>query len=73
MRVTEIVSDFRNLQHYMAQIQTSPSAEEYYLPGYSLLRACMTEAQAVLAAPYTHASNTTPGGNLEVEKAQLRA
>jgi hypothetical protein len=57
----------------MAQIQTSPSAEEYYLPGYSLLRACMTEAQAVLAAPYTHASNTTPGGNLEVEKAQLRA
>ena len=73
MRVAEIVSDFRNLQHYMAQIQASPSAEEYYLPGYSLLRACITEAQAVLAAPYTQSSSAGPGGNLEAEKAQLRA
>lgn len=73
MRVAEIVSDFRNLQHYMAQIQANPSAEEYYLPGYSLLRACITEAQAVLAAPYNYASSANPGGDLEAEKAQLRA
>lgn len=73
MRVAEIVSDFRNLQHYMAQIQSSPSAEEYYLPGYSLLRACITEAQAVLASPYSHGANADPGGDLEAEKAQLRA
>ena len=57
----------------MAQIQASPSAEEYYLPGYSLLRACITEAQAVLAAPYAQGSSANPGGNLEAEKAQLRA
>ena len=73
MRVAEIVSDFRNLQHYMAQIQTNPSAEEYYLPGYSLLRACVTEAQAVLAAPYAQGPSSNPGGDLEAEKAQLRA
>jgi hypothetical protein len=71
--VAEIVSDFRNLQHYMAQIQASPSAEEYYLPGYSLLRACITEAQAVLAAPYAQGSSANPGGDLEAEKTQLRA
>jgi hypothetical protein len=73
MRVAEIVSDFRNLQHYMAQIHTNPSAEEYYLPGYSLLRACITEAQAVLASPYGQGGNEDPRGDVEAEKAQLRA
>ncbi|KIW08743.1 hypothetical protein, variant [Verruconis gallopava] len=73
MRVAEIISDFRNLQHYMAQIQANPSAEEYYLPGYSLLRACITEAQAVLASPYVYGGNADPEGDLEAEKAQLRA
>jgi hypothetical protein len=73
MRIAEIISDFRNLQHYIAQIQANPSAEEYYLPGYSLLRACIAEAQAVLTSPYAHGPNAPPGGDIETEKAQLRA
>jgi len=66
------MSDFRNLQYYIAQIQATPTAEEYYLEGYSLLRQCAAEAQAVLVTPYT-ATTTPPGGNPELEKAQLKS
>ncbi|KAF2089252.1 hypothetical protein K490DRAFT_72066 [Saccharata proteae CBS 121410] len=70
IRIAEIMTDFRNLQHYIARIRASPSAEEYYLEGYALLRQCAAEAQAVLVAPYA-ASPT--GGDLEMQRAQLRA
>jgi len=73
MRVAEIVSDFRNLQHYIAQIQANPSAEDYYLQGYTLLRASITEAQAVLASPYAYGAAADPEGDVEAEKAQLQA
>lgn len=73
MRVAEIVSDFRNLQHYIAQIQASPSAEDYYLQGYTLLRASITEAQAVLASPYSFGNGADPEGDEEAEKSQLQA
>lgn len=72
IRVAEIMTDFRNLQYYIAQIRATPTAEEYYLEGYSLLRQCAAEAQAVLAAPFA-ATTTSPGGNAEQEKAQLRS
>lgn len=73
IRVAEIMTDFRNLQHYLlSQIRVSPAAEEYYLEGYSLLRECITEAQAILQAPFASSSGNT-GGNQEVEKQQLRA
>jgi len=70
IRVAEIMTDFRNLQYYIAQIRATPTAEEYYLEGYSLLRQCAAEAQAVLAAPFA-ATTTPPGGNVEQKKAQL--
>ena len=66
------MTDFRNLQYYIAQIRATPTAEEYYLEGYSLLRQCAAEAQAVLAAPFA-AATTSPGGNSEQGKAQLRS
>jgi hypothetical protein len=66
------MTDFRNLQYYIAQIRATPTAEEYYLEGYSLLRQCAAEAQAVLAAPFA-ATTTSPGGNSEQGKAQLRS
>ncbi|OCL10467.1 hypothetical protein AOQ84DRAFT_374888 [Glonium stellatum] len=71
-RVTEIMGDYRNLQYYISQIRVTPSAEEYYLPGYSLLRQCSADAQALLAAPFA-ATTTSPGGNPELERAQLRS
>ncbi|EUC31305.1 hypothetical protein COCVIDRAFT_29011 [Bipolaris victoriae FI3] len=72
VRVAEIMTDFRNLQHYLVQIRATPTAEEYYLDGYSLLRQCTSEAQAILQTPF--ASSTPSGtGDLEYEKRQLKA
>ena len=65
------MTDYRNLQYYIRQIQATPTAEEYYLEGYSLLRQCAAEAQAVLNAPFA-ATTTSPGGNAERE-AELRS
>jgi hypothetical protein len=73
MRVAEIMTDFRNLQYYIAQVQANPPPEDYYLEGYTLLRACITEAQAVLASPYAYGTATHPQGDPESEKSQLQA
>lgn len=70
IRIAEIMTDFRNLQHHMAQIRASPTAEEYYLEGYTLLRACIAEAQQVLHAPFNASSSS--GGSPETQKALLR-
>ncbi|KAJ9664258.1 hypothetical protein H2201_005250 [Coniosporium apollinis] len=72
MRVAEIMTDFRNLQHYIAQIRISPTAEEYYLEGYALIRQCVAEGRSILAVPFS-ASSVPPSGNPEAEKAQLRS
>jgi hypothetical protein len=73
MRVAEIMADFRNLQYYIAQIQANPPPEDYYLEGYALLRACVGEAQAILAAPYAYGAGSHPQGEAETEKSQLQA
>jgi hypothetical protein len=71
IRVAEIMTDFRNLQYYLNQLRANPTAEEYYLEGYSLLRQCTLEAQAILQNPFS-ASTSSPGGDAEREKQQLR-
>ncbi|KAF2025708.1 hypothetical protein EK21DRAFT_116562 [Setomelanomma holmii] len=71
MRVAEIMTDFRNLQHYLVQLRASPTAEEYYLEGYSLLRECTTEAQTILQIPFA-GHNGAATGDPEQEKQQLR-
>ena len=65
------MNDFRNLQYYLSQLRATPTAEEYYLEGYSLLRQCTAEAQSILAAPFS-ASSSSPGDDPEREKQQLR-
>jgi hypothetical protein len=65
------MSDFRNLQYYLNQLRATPTAEEYYLEGYSLLRQCAAEAQSVLEAPFA-ASSSGSGADPEREKQQLR-
>lgn len=65
------MTDFRNLQHYIAQIRVTPSPEEFYLEGYTLLRHCHAEAQAVLTAPFN--TNTSPGDDLEQQRILLKA
>ncbi|KAI4645159.1 hypothetical protein J4E93_005959 [Alternaria ventricosa] len=71
MRIAEIMTDFRNLQHYLVQLRATPTAEEYYLEGYSLLRQCTSEAQAILQTPFS-GSASTGSGDPEAEKQQLR-
>jgi hypothetical protein len=66
------MTDFRDLQHYLSQLRASPTAEEYYLEGYSLLRECSAEAQAVLQTPFAGSSGAS-AGNSEQERQQLRA
>jgi hypothetical protein len=72
MRVAEIMSDFRNLQHYLVQLRAAPTAEEYYLEGYSLLRECTSEAQSILQTPFSGGAGAATG-DAEREKQQLRA
>ncbi|CAO2650195.1 Nn.00g014870.m01.CDS01 [Neocucurbitaria sp. VM-36] len=72
VRVAEIMTDFRNLQHYLVQLRATPTAEEYYLEGYSLLRQCASEAQTILQTPFSGA-NGAATGEPEREKQQLKA
>jgi hypothetical protein len=66
------MTDFRNLQHYLVQLRASPTAEEYYLEGYSLLRQCTTEAQTILQTPFSGSSGAMTG-DPEQERMQLKA
>lgn len=72
MRVAEIMNDFRNLQHYIAQIKAEPSPEEYYEEGYAILRQCLADAQAVLTAHYNSGALQVPTNNGECERRQLQ-
>jgi hypothetical protein len=66
------MTDFRNLQYYLSQLHVTPTAEEYHLEGYSLLRQCSTEAQTILKTPFA-ASGRAPKGDPDRCKQQLRA
>lgn len=71
MRIAEILSDFRHLQHYIANIRANPSAEDYYEEGYCVLRQCAEEAHTLLAQPYV-CQGAEPDGDSEREKDQLQ-
>ncbi|KAF1358472.1 hypothetical protein EJ07DRAFT_166741 [Lizonia empirigonia] len=71
MRIAEIMTDFRNLQHYLSQLRATPTAEEYYLEGYSLLRSCANEAQTILQTPFSASAGSTTG-DPERERQQLK-
>ena len=66
MRIAEIMTDFRNLQHYLSQLRATPTAEEYYLEG-----SCASEAQTILQTPFS-ASTGASSGDPERERQQLK-
>lgn len=72
IRVAEIMTDFRNLQHYLVQLRPTPTAEEYYLEGYSLLRECTADAHSILQQPFS-GSGGAASGDPERERQQLKA
>jgi hypothetical protein len=71
MRVAEIMTDFRNIQNYIASIRTNPSAEEYGEEGYVMLRQCIVQAQALLSQPF-QVQNGSRTGDAEQDKIHLR-
>ncbi|KAI9690748.1 MAG: hypothetical protein M1820_009845 [Bogoriella megaspora] len=71
MRITEIMNDFRVLQHHISQIRVSPSRSERDLSGYIILRHAVAQAQAVLAQPFA-ANLPAPRGDVEAEREQLQ-
>lgn len=48
MRVAELMTDFRKLQHYMSSIRISPSAEDCHEEGFTVLRHCVVECYQFL-------------------------
>lgn len=70
MRITEIMTDFRNLQNYIASIRAAPSAEEYNEDGFVLLRHCEAEAKSLLDQGFQMSGAQSK--DEEQQKAQLR-
>ena len=70
MRITEIMTDFRNLQNYIASIRAAPSAEEYNEDGFALLRHCEAEAKSLLNQGFQMSGAQSK--DEEQQKAQLR-
>lgn len=52
MRAIELISELSHLQRCILDIEVYPNPEEYHTSGFVLLRACITEAEAILATPY---------------------
>ncbi|MCJ1232824.1 hypothetical protein MMC14_000778 [Varicellaria rhodocarpa] len=72
-RVTELLNDFRTIQHQISQIQGYPTVQEYYEIGYETLRQCHSEAQALLTAAYNPNAFQGNGASPEHAKRQLQS
>jgi hypothetical protein len=71
IRVAEITNDYRNLQHYIAQIRGASSDGDRNDAGYVVLRQCALDAQALLTANFNTGGHGA-GDDAEPEKAQLQ-
>ncbi|MCJ1450771.1 hypothetical protein MMC28_001105 [Mycoblastus sanguinarius] len=72
LRVTEIMRDYQNIQHSIAQYQANPTQDEYHEVGYSALRQCHADARALLNVQYPVELLHPPTGPNETEKRQLQ-
>lgn len=80
LRVLEVMNDFRTLQTHITSLVTRadaspPDQSAYYLGGYTVLRQCNAEAQAILATHYNPGNlGIEPGrvADTEVHKATLQ-
>lgn len=70
MRVSEIMADFRNIQHRIAAIQALPSREEFNEDGFVVLRQSQAEAKALLTQPFEQSNRGR--GTEEHHKVQLK-
>ncbi|KAI9892781.1 MAG: hypothetical protein M1814_001201 [Vezdaea aestivalis] len=71
VRVAEIMNDYRNLQHYIAQIRSASSNGDKSEEGYQYLLRCSVDAEALLTANFNTGAQVAASGP-EAEKAQLQ-
>ena len=72
MRVAEVMNDFQSLQHRISQYQSVIANEHSQEVGFSILRRCHADAQAVLAQPFDGSALEAPSSTGEQTKRQLR-
>lgn len=70
MRLAEVIQEFRNIHHQIAQVKVDPTGDEQEGEGYQVLRECSNEGRAILTAPFL-ATEDPPEGDSDKEKDQL--
>jgi hypothetical protein len=72
-RVADLLSDFRNLQYYIAATPVDPPRQEdYYTEGWAALRQCSIDGQHILNCAADTRVPSVRGGPEEQEKAELQ-
>lgn len=72
-RVADLLSDFRNLQYYIASAPNDPpNQEDYYTEGWAALRQCYIDGQHVLNCAAETRVPRARGGPEEQAKAELQ-
>ena len=72
MRVTELLRDYQAIQSNIAEYEAIPGPGEQDEAGYTTLRQCHAEAQALLSAPFTPEMLHPPTGADDAAKRQLQ-
>lgn len=72
-RVADLISDFRNLQYYIAAAPVeSPDQHDYYTEGWRALRQCSIDGQHILNCAADTRVPSVRGGPEEQDKAELQ-
>lgn len=72
IRVADLLSDFRNLQYYIASAPSDPpSQDDYYTEGWAALRQCSIDGQHILNCAAETRVSRVRGGVEEQNKAEL--
>ncbi|KKA30950.1 hypothetical protein TD95_001321 [Thielaviopsis punctulata] len=73
MRVAHLLTEFRTLQHYIANAPQTPNdMTEYYTEGWTALRNCHADGQHILDCAADTSVPTPNGGPDEQSKAELQ-
>jgi len=71
-RVADLLSDFRNLQYYIASTPVDPpNMDDYYTEGWAALRQCSLDGQHILNCAAETRVPRVRGGPEEQAKAEL--
>lgn len=72
-RVADLLSDFRNLQLYIADVPVDPeNQDDYYTEGWAALRQCSIDGQHILNCAAETRVPRVRGGPEEQDKAELQ-